>query len=58
MGRISSIAISSEQSPPTRAVYLLPALRCAAHVMLKARRTPQTLLDYVSAGVAMQRLWL
>ena len=37
---------------------LLPALRCAAHVMLKARRTPQTLLDYVSAGVAMQRLWL
>ena len=37
---------------------LLPALGCAAHLCLIARQRPASMLDYVGAGVAMQRLWL
>ena len=37
---------------------LLPALGCAAHLCLIARQRPATMVDYVGAGVAMQRLWL
>ncbi|MGL1833260.1 molybdopterin biosynthesis protein MoeY [Rhodocyclaceae bacterium SMB388] len=37
---------------------LLPALACAAHLLLKPRHAPQGLEDHVRAGVAMQRLWL
>lgn len=36
----------------------LPALACAAHVLLMPSRPPQALEDYVKAGEAMQRLWL
>ena len=36
----------------------LPALLCGAHLLLRPVRPPATLLDYVDAGVAMQRLWL
>lgn len=36
----------------------MPALRCAAHMMFFANRAPSSMLDYVSAGIALQRLWL
>lgn len=36
----------------------MPALRCAAHMMVLANRAPSSMLDYVSAGIALQRLWL
>ena len=37
---------------------VLPALGCAAHVLMKPVRVPSGFLDYVHAGLAMQRLWL
>lgn len=37
---------------------LLPALGCAAHLCVIARQRPAGMLDYVGAGIAMQRLWL
>lgn len=36
----------------------LPAIRCAAHVLICRDLAPRTLEDYVDAGAAMQRLWL
>lgn len=36
----------------------LPAIRCAAHVLICRDVAPRTLEDYVDAGAAMQRLWL
>lgn len=36
----------------------VPALACAAHVLLRPREPLVELADYVRAGVAMQRLWL
>lgn len=36
----------------------LPALGCAAHLLLRPREAPAALVDYVRAGVGMQRLWL
>jgi hypothetical protein len=37
---------------------VLPALLCSAHVLIRAGGAPQSVEDYVQAGVAMQRLWL
>jgi nitroreductase family protein len=37
---------------------LVPALSCAAHVLLQAREPVNDLAGYVRAGIAMQRLWL
>lgn len=36
----------------------LPAILCAAHLLVRAERAPVSLEDYVHAGVAMQRVWL
>jgi hypothetical protein len=36
----------------------IPALLCAAHVLVRPKTPPSTLADYVDAGIAMQRLWL
>lgn len=36
----------------------VPALACAAHVLLRPRKLPSSLRDYVEAGIAMQRFWL
>jgi len=36
----------------------LPAILCAAHVLIRPKSPLSTLQDYVRAGVAMQRLWL
>ncbi|MCB1957109.1 MAG: hypothetical protein KDG55_15625 [Rhodocyclaceae bacterium] len=37
---------------------LIPAIACAAHVMLRPVREPKELTDYVRLGGAMQRIWL
>lgn len=37
---------------------LLPAIRCAAHVLIRPAKPPSCLEDWLSIGGAMQRLWL
>ena len=37
---------------------LVPALACGAHLCVIAEQPPAGVVDYVRAGVAMQRLWL
>ena len=37
---------------------VLPALGCAAHILLRVERPPAAVGDFVQAGIAMQRLWL
>ena len=37
---------------------VIPALACASHVLLSPERPAVTAIDFVHAGVAMQRLWL
>lgn len=36
----------------------LPAIFCAAHLLIRAEKHPQTLIDFVHAGSVMQRVWL
>lgn len=36
----------------------LPALRCAAHLLVRAERTPSAIADWLALGQAVQRLWL
>lgn len=36
----------------------LPAIFCAAHLLVKPRRAPKQLADWVELGVAVQRVWL
>lgn len=37
---------------------LIPGLCCAAHLIVRTERAPKETLDFVDAGVALQRLWL
>jgi len=37
---------------------LLPALLCAAHLLVRPKQRPQTLQDWVHLGIAWQRIWL
>ena len=37
---------------------VLPALRCAAHVLVRPQTAPQSLQDWVQLGMAVQRIWL
>jgi len=43
---------------PRLQMDLVPGIACAAHFVLKARREPRTIDDYVEAGRAVQRFWL
>jgi hypothetical protein len=43
---------------PRLQMDLIPGLACAAHFVLKARKQPQGIDDYVDAGRAVQRFWL
>jgi len=43
---------------PRLQLDLIPGIACAAHFLMVARKTPQTMDDYIEAGRAMQRLWL
>jgi hypothetical protein len=36
----------------------LPAIYCAGHLLIRGIKEPQTLMDFVAAGCAMQRVWL
>lgn len=36
----------------------IPGFSCAAHILIQTRTAPSSLMDYVQAGVALQRLWL
>ena len=37
---------------------LLPALLCAAHLLIRPNKAPTTLQDWVHLGIALQRVWL
>lgn len=37
---------------------LLPALCCAAHLLVRPQRPPARLADWVELGIAVQRIWL
>jgi hypothetical protein len=43
---------------PRLQMDFVPGIACAAHFVIKARRQPQTIDDYVAAGRAVQRYWL
>ncbi|MFJ3054469.1 ThiF family adenylyltransferase [Herbaspirillum sp. NPDC087042] len=43
---------------PRLQMDLVPSLACAAHFVIKAKRAPQGIDDYVEAGCALQRFWL
>jgi len=43
---------------PRLQMDLIPGLACAAHYVIKARRAPQGIDDYVAAGRVVQRFWL
>jgi hypothetical protein len=44
--------------PPRIQLDVMPALGCAAHLLLCPERQPSEIVDFVRAGVAMQRIWL
>lgn len=37
---------------------IVPALACAAHFVILARRSPNSVMDYAEGGRAVQRFWL
>lgn len=37
---------------------IIPAIACAAHFFIIAKNKPDSLMDYIQAGRAMQRFWL
>lgn len=43
---------------PRLQMDLIPGLACAAHFVLVANKSPQSIDDYVAAGRAVQRFWL
>lgn len=43
---------------PRLQLELLPAMACAAHFIIYAKREPAGIDDYVAAGRALQRFWL
>lgn len=43
---------------PRLQLDLVPGLACAAHYVIKARRKPVTIDDFVAAGRVVQRCWL
>ena len=43
---------------PRLQMDFIPGVACAGHFVLKARRQPQTIDDYIDAGRAVQRFWL
>ena len=44
--------------PPRIQLDLLPALFCAAHLLVRPKRPPVGLEDWVRVGIAVQRIWL
>jgi nitroreductase len=56
--RLSTMNLLMGTWAPRLQMDLIPGLACAAHFVIKARRQPQTIDDYVAAGRAVQRFWL
>lgn len=56
--RMSTINTLMGTWAPRLQMDLVPGLACAAHFVLKAKRQPETIDDYVQAGRAVQRFWL
>jgi hypothetical protein len=56
--RMSTINTLMGTWAPRLQMDLVPGLACAAHFVLKARREPKSIDDYVEAGRAVQRFWL
>jgi nitroreductase len=44
--------------PPRIQLDFIPAVACAAHILLRAERKCTTVADYARMGMAVQRLWL
>lgn len=44
--------------PPRIQLDYLPALLCAAHILIKPKSPPNGLEDWVRSGAALQRVWL
>jgi nitroreductase len=57
-GRMSLVNRLLGTWAPRLQMDLLPGLACAGHFVLKARRQPAGIDDYVEAGRALQRFWL
>lgn len=43
---------------PRLQMDLLPGLACAAHFVIRSRKQPEAMDDFIAAGRAMQRFWL
>jgi hypothetical protein len=43
---------------PRLEMDMVPGIACAAHFVIKAKRAPESIDDYVAAGRAVQRFWL
>jgi hypothetical protein len=56
--RMSTINTLMGTWGPRLELDLLPGMACAAHFVLKAKRKPAGIDDYVAAGRALQRFWL
>ena len=44
--------------PPRVQLDFLPALGCAGHILMRPHKALRAPIDYVNAGMALQRLWL
>lgn len=56
--RMSTVNALMGTWAPRLQMDLVPGIACAAHFVLKARREPRGIDDYVAAGRALQRFWL
>lgn len=56
--RMATINALTGTWAPRLQMDLIPGLACAAHFVLKAKRQPSSIDDYVAAGRVVQRFWL
>jgi hypothetical protein len=56
--RMSTMNTLAGTWAPRLQMDLVPGLACAAHFVLKAKKQPRDIDDYVAAGRAVQRFWL
>ena len=57
-GRLSTMNKVMGTWAPRLQMDLLPGMACAAHFVIKARRAPDGIDDWVTVGRAVQRFWL
>ncbi|XYJ10769.1 molybdopterin biosynthesis protein MoeY [Telluria sp. B2] len=56
--RMSTVNTLMGTWAPRLQMDLAPGMACAAHFVLKAKRQPESIDDYVAAGRSLQRFWL